>query len=208
MQRGHFLLEFLHQSLQSGIFDSFGVVVLSELVLFVSCLFLELLGLGLKLLDLFVELVTLLMPLSCFLFLTLEPFIILILGLLEFLFCFFHVPLVKTQHFLDLCVKSLDLLVLVVDFVFQVPLLSHNLFLSQMSLLQHLIMANMGERCLGGVPFQLLIPLSDHILKLFLDAVMGDRNLGQPQFVIFSEVQSVLHFMGQSLPGLLQQLAK
>ena len=50
------------------------------------------------------------------------------------------------------------------------------------------------------------LSLRNYIFQFFLNFVKGNANLCQSQLIIFSEVESILNFMGQLFSGLLQQI--
>ena len=200
------VLEFKDEAGEPGDFEALFVVGSGQLVLLVLAGLLEVVDLLVEVVDPLVELVPLIVPIRGLLLLPGEPVAVFFLLLVELLLQLLDVPLVEAEHLLDLEVQGLDFLVFALDLALEGALFVHDLLVVQVSGLQKLVVGDVSERGLRSVALDLLVSLGDDGLELFLDIVVGDREVSQSQLVVSSEVQPFLDLMGQIFPGFLEQV--
>jgi hypothetical protein len=202
------VLQLNDHSLQFGVLDSLLIVGFSEFCLAFAVLLFEGSDLAVELLDAGIEFLALMMPLSSLLLLAGDPSVVFLLELVDLSLQLVDVVLVEPQHLLHLEVEGFDLLVLGGDVSFEGTLLGHDLLHVEIAGLQELVVGDVGEGGLGGVTFNLLLALRDHVLQLLLDAVMRHCELSQSQLVLLPQLQPLLHLSRQLLTGLLEQCAQ
>lgn len=123
-------------------------------------------------LDLCREFVSFCNPLFIFFLLSFQPFVVFPVGMGQVFFQFIDVSLVKSHHLSHLQVESLDFFVFVGDGVLQVAFFSHQLFHVDVPGLKELVMFDVGQGSLGGMPFDFLFSMGNHVFVLSLDPVM------------------------------------
>ena len=102
----------------------------------------------LQVINLLVEFVSFGMPVTGFLFIPLEPLIVLLLCFSQLFLSPLYLSLVHSKHLLYLLVKNFNLLIFNLDLILKGALLSHDLLFSQVALFKHLIVTDVSQRCL------------------------------------------------------------
>lgn len=126
----------------------------------------------------------------------------------EFVLEFVDVSLVQSLHLLHLQVEGLDFLVFGVETSLQVAFFVHELFHVDVPGLQQGVVLNVGQGGLRGVDFYFLLALCHHVLEFSLYLVVGHCYFRQSQFVVFAQIQSVLHFACESFSGFFEQVSE
>lgn len=205
-QHLNLVFELLDEAGEPGDFEALFVVGGSQFVLLVLASLLELVQLLVEVIDLFVEFVAFVVPIRGLLLLSGKPVAMLLLLLVQLLLQLLDVALVEAEHLLHLEVEGLNFLVLALNLSLEGAFFVHDLFVVEVPGLEELVVGDVGERGLGSMALDLLVSLRDDSLEFFLDGVVRDSEVSEPQLVVPSEIQSLLHLVGQILPSFLEQI--
>lgn len=122
----------------------------------------------------------------------------------DFLLQLINVSFMQAQHLLHLQIECLDFPVFGSEVALESAFFCHDLLHVQVAGLQQLVVRNVSEGGLGGVSFDLFLPLRHHVLQLFLNAIVRNSKLSQSELIFLSQFQPILNFVSQFFPGFLE----